>query len=130
LSLVVQNEHVQAQAEDDVVVEDSILLEEQGVNTTSNQPSIHLEEEEVQLATPLEEHSMGDEKTTSTQPSIHMENEEVHSFGGEWRDSWRLEKSGNGSHAKEKKEAKRRRNRTNRKLGGIRLKEVEPKTVN
>ena len=67
--------------------------------------------------------------TTSTQPSIHLEDEEVHSFGGEWRDSWRLERSGNGSHAKEKKKAKRRRNRTNRKLGGNRMREVEPDTI-
>ena len=98
-SLGVQNDHVQEQAENDVVVENSILLEEQVVNTTS------------------------------TQPSIHLEDEEVHSFGGEWRDRWRLDRSGNGNHAKEKKKAKRRRNRTNRKLGGDRMKKVEPETV-
>ena len=55
--------------------------------------------------------------------------EEIDSFGGEWRDSWRMERSGSGNHAKERKNAKRKRNRTNKKLRGDRIKEEEPENI-
>ena len=68
--------HVLEQAEDDVVVEDSSLVEEQ-VD---------------QLSNPLEEQSLNsNQDEEQLQPSFHQE-EEVDSFGGEWRDSWSLER--------------------------------------
>ena len=75
-----------------MVVEDSSLLREQGDQLPT------LLEEQKQLQDDERDMNSNQEEE-HVKNSIHLEENEIDSFGGEWRDSWKLERSGRINHA-------------------------------